>query len=122
MDFSYEINDADDIQIILFKGKLMANHLAEDLLSEIDGLVRNNHNQFILDLSELEYMNSSGLNTFIHILTKARNAGGEAIIAHLSDTVSKLLVTTKLTTVFKISKNTETALQEMKSLADEIND
>jgi anti-sigma B factor antagonist len=57
----------------------------------------------ILDLSELQYMNSTGLNILINVLTRTRNAGGDALIAGMSNSVRQLFIVTKLDTVFIIT-------------------
>jgi anti-anti-sigma factor len=48
-------------------------------------------------------MNSSGLNTLIQLLTKARVAGGEAVLFNLNKKINELILITKLHTLFKIA-------------------
>ena len=55
-----------------------------------------------LDLKELEYLNSSGLNVLIQILTQARNHGAEVYLQHIPQEIDKLLLITKLKSIFKI--------------------
>jgi anti-anti-sigma factor len=47
-------------------------------------------------------MNSTGLNVLLMILTKARKAGGEAVLCNVSSNISSLLSVTKLNSVFSI--------------------
>ena len=55
-------------------------------------------------------MNSTGLNLLINVLTKTRNAGGDTIIAAAPERVEKLIVITKLNTVFSVAKDMEEAV------------
>jgi anti-sigma B factor antagonist len=48
-------------------------------------------------------MNSTGLNILINVLTRTRNAGGDALIAGMSNSVRQLFIVTKLDTVFIIT-------------------
>lgn len=119
MDFTYEINDSSGVQVITFQGKLMDKELVEKLLNEVENEISSGHSTFLLDLAELEYMNSTGLNTLINILTKARNAGGEAVIANISESINELLITTKLTSVFNVAEDAEQALTDLQARASE---
>ena len=42
------------------------------------------------------------MNCFIQLLTKARNMGGDAVIVNVPDKIKKLLLISKLNTVFTI--------------------
>lgn len=56
----------------------------------------------IVDISDLRYINSSGIGVLITILTKFRNKGGEVYLMRPSESVQKLLVITKLNAIFQI--------------------
>ena len=65
----------------------------------------------IIDISQLRYINSSGIGVLITILTKFRNKGGEVYLMNPSDSVKKLLAITKLSSIFQvISKEEEVML------------
>lgn len=56
----------------------------------------------IIDISELRFINSSGIGLLITILTKFRNKGGEVYLMKPSENVQKLLAITKLNAIFQI--------------------
>lgn len=66
---------------------------------------------FVLDLSELKHINSSGLGVFITLLTKARKKDGELLLVNPSEGIRKLLMMTKLTAIFGIHETVEAALE-----------
>ena len=113
MNFSYIIEEKHNFKIISLTGNLIEKNQAQPLLVEIDNLVTQGQNKFIVNLVELKYMNSTGLNVFLSILTKARNAGGEAVITNLSPKIKELLVITKLNAVFTITDDVESAIQKL---------
>ncbi len=63
----------------------------------------------VLNLREVNYIDSGGLGTLVSIFTTARNAGGAIKLASLSQRVGDLLQLTKLVTIFEIFDNEEAA-------------
>jgi len=67
----------------------------------------------LIDLAEMQYMNSTGLSILINILTQTRSKGGEVVVANVPEKINKLLVITKLNSVFNIKENIELAKTEL---------
>jgi len=63
----------------------------------------------VLNLQEVNYIDSGGLGTLVSIFTTARNSGGTIKLASLSQRVGDLLQLTKLVTIFEIFDDEETA-------------
>lgn len=114
MTFDYKIEKKSGINVFLLKGELIDKALASGMLVEIDNLIENKENKLILNLSELKYINSSGLNILINILTKSRKSGGEVVITNVSKKVNELLLMTKLNTVFIVTDSVEDAVAKLK--------
>lgn len=57
---------------------------------------------FIIDLANLEAINSVGLNILLGILTKSRNADGDTVLRNIPQRLSKMLVITKLNAIFTV--------------------
>ena len=68
----------------------------------------------VLDLSQLQYMNSTGLNIPINLLTRTRNAGGRGD-RRVSQSVRQLFLVTKLDSVFTITDNVDEALARVRA-------
>lgn len=66
--------------------------------------------EFVIDLGQMDFMNSTGLTFLISILTRARNAGGDVAIINLSDNIKKILLITRLNSAFSIYESLENAL------------
>ncbi len=109
MIFEYTIKEEDKLQLIFLSGELIDKNQATDLIKQVDEILELGSNKLIIDLSDLKYMNSSGLNVLIQLLTKARTRGGESIICNVSKKVNDLLVITKLNTLFKVASSTDEA-------------
>ena len=114
MIFSYKSNKQDGVSSYLFYGELIDRGQATALLDEIDADILKNENKILLDLADLKYLNSSGLNVIINILTKARKSGGDVAICNVNKKITELLVITKLNSVFNVCENAEKGIEILK--------
>jgi anti-sigma B factor antagonist len=115
MSFEFGMDEEAGYTVFSLEGSLMEKHQADDLLDEIDDLLLKGINRFILDMSELNYLNSSGLNVLLNILTRARKAGGEVVISGVNERLKKLIVITKLDAVFQFSESLQQAAERLKA-------
>ncbi len=76
-----------------------------NILGRVERLIEDGAKEFIVDLSDIDFINSTGLSFLVSVLTKTRNIGGETSLLHVSEQVSKLLVITKLQSFFNIYEN-----------------
>jgi anti-sigma B factor antagonist len=68
----------------------------------------------VLNLGEVNYIDSGGLGTLVSLYTTARNAGGALKLARLTDRVGDLLQVTKLVSIFEVFDNEKSAAQSFK--------
>lgn len=116
MFFTYTSKKEGNIHILTLKGDLIDKNQADKLIEEVNETILNNHIRFVVDLGNLKYLNSSGLTILIQILTKARKAGGEAVIANVGKRIKELLVITKLNTVFTVADTVEQGIAKLNKL------
>ena len=102
MEFTYKIEEKKDYCLLHFSGNLIEKNQAIEMFERFDELMNKEVSKFIIDMSGFKYMNSTGLNTLLTILTKARKAGGETIICCVPDNIKSLLVVTKLNNIFTV--------------------
>jgi anti-sigma B factor antagonist len=77
-------------------------HEAPAVAAKIAETVEKRPPQVVIDLSGVEYMDSSGLGVLIEALRKIQGYGGQLALRHPQPAVLKVLEITKLTHVFKI--------------------
>jgi anti-sigma B factor antagonist len=111
MVLDYKITEENSIQVLVLSGELIDKNQTNDLVKDVDQLLLDGKNKLIIDLSDLKYMNSSGLNVLIQLLTKTRTNGGESVIFNVSKKVNDLLVITKLNTLFKVADSKDAAIK-----------
>jgi anti-sigma B factor antagonist len=88
-------------------GKLMTEENEGEMFKLICDNISESRSIVILNLLNLEYINSSGVNNILKILTKSRNLGGDSILCNLNSVIEKLLITTKLNTIFRVQNQIE---------------
>jgi anti-sigma B factor antagonist len=108
MTFNHEKKE--NILIIRLKGDLIGEDNGLGILEIVNSSILEKVSKCIIDISDLRYINSSGIGVLITILTKFRNKGGEVYLLKPSESVQKLLVITKLNAIFQIIQTEEEAL------------
>ncbi len=113
MTFNYKTED--DILKINLSGDLIGEDNGIDIIEVINDQIQEGRMLCLIDISELRYINSSGIGVLITILTKFRNKGGELCLLNPSESVKKLLIITKLNAIFTIESDEEKAVSILKS-------
>ena len=109
MIFEHELKGT--MLILRLSGDLIGEDNGANILEKVTSAIQDNVRTCIIDISNLRYINSSGIGVLITILTKFRNKGGEVYLMKPSETVQKLLVITKLNAIFQIIQNEEEVLK-----------
>src|SRR4051812_48546064 len=108
MNFAQEIKS--NTLILRISGDLIGEDNSVRLIDAVSDALSHKVAACIIDISDLRYINSSGIGVLITVLTKFRNKGGEVYLMKPSDNVKKLLVITKLNAIFQIVQTEEEAL------------
>lgn len=108
MKFSSEVKN--ETLVIRLDGDLIGENDGTGVLAIATDAIQKKVVKCVIDISNLRYINSSGIGVLITILTKFRNKGGEVYLLKPSESVQKLLVITKLNAIFQIAKTEDEAL------------
>jgi anti-sigma B factor antagonist len=85
------------------------------LRSLVTDLLSKGNNEILLNLAEVNYIDSSGLGHLVSALTTARKQDGELKLLTLTNKVHDLMQITKLYTVFDIRVDEAEAVKAVKS-------
>lgn len=102
-----------DKLLVSLNGRILDQSTSQEMAKEVVGHLTADRNKLIMDLSLIDYINSNGLNSLISILTKTRTMGGEMVIFGINEKVNKLLVITKLSSVFTLAQDLEDAQSKL---------
>ena len=112
MKHTYQINDS--ILELTFSGDLIGENNGPVIIELVNGIINKEITLCAVDISNVRYINSSGIGVLITILTKFRNKGGEVVLINPSEQVKKLLIITKLNAIFNIVDNKDDAIKNLK--------
>ncbi len=112
--FLFKSHDIQILEVIL-GGRIMDRETATEMVTSIVERLDEEHNKVVLDLSSVDYINSNGLNNLISILTKTRTRGGDVVLCNINEKIEKLLLITKLNTVFTTAESVEEAVALLNS-------
>jgi anti-sigma B factor antagonist len=88
------------IAILEPKGKIMGGPDATLLHDQLHDFIKQGKLKVVIDLAEVDWMNSTGLGILISGLTTLRNNNGVLKLANVTEKIQSLLTITKLITVF----------------------
>ncbi len=113
--FGLTVSQHDRCKIFHMTGRLMDQKEADHMMEVLEHELGDHRDlSVLLDMSQLQYMNSTGLNILISVLTRTRKAGGDVLISGMSAGVRQLFLVTKLDTVFTIKDSVDDALASLK--------
>lgn len=113
--FEFDLKKQTPYLWVSLNGKLVSNDDANKMMEIISQELNTNNHSLIIDLNKLNYINSSGFNIFLKLLSLSRNLGGDTILCNINNNINQLLITTKLNTIFKIENN----INDIKDLTNE---
>ncbi len=93
--------EREGITILELKGRITVGPEAAALREKVTELSHGPHN-VVLDLGEVDYIDSTGLGVLVICATALRKTGGNMKLVRLNRRNVELLVMTKLATVFEI--------------------
>jgi anti-sigma B factor antagonist len=105
MNFAQEIRS--NALILRISGDLIGEDKDTRLVEAVNEAVSHQVLTCVIDISQLRYINSSGIGVLITLLTKFRNKGGEVYLMNPSESVRKLLAITKLNAIFQVIRKEE---------------
>ena len=106
------------ILFVRLSGDLIGSPDTDQLLQSVDMHLGEEINQCAVDLSEIRYINSTGIGVLVSLLTKFRSRGGEMVLINPADHPKKMLAITKLNNIFTVSPDEAAARQQLTPAAN----
>jgi anti-sigma B factor antagonist len=94
--------EREGIHLLDLKGRLTVGEEVAQLREKLKALGAAGHDRIILNLAQIDYIDSTGLGTLVICFTSMQKAGGSLKLLNLSRRNIELLILTKLTTVFEL--------------------
>jgi anti-sigma B factor antagonist len=100
----------DGVTILDLSGRITLGEGSVQLRDAIRDLLAKGQKQILLNLADVNYIDSSGIGELVSAYTTVRNQGGELKLLNLTKKVHDLLQITKLYTVFDIKDDEASAI------------
>ncbi len=107
---SFSITKNDNYAVILFEGDIMGGNITSRLNESIHELISSDKKNIILNLANVNFMNSLGLGMLIGAFTTVRKVNGNLCIANTTAKIEELLTITKLNTVLQLYPSLDEAI------------
>jgi anti-sigma B factor antagonist len=91
-----------DVTVIDAAGRITLGEGTSTLRDAIKGIVDNGSKKVLLNLGEVNYIDSSGIGELVSAFTTVANQGGQLKLLNLNKRIQDLLQITKLYTVFEV--------------------
>lgn len=106
----------DGILVVDCSGRIVFGEESSLLRETIKKAVTEN-NRIVLNLGEINYIDSGGLGTLVALRITAQNAGGAIKLTNLTKRVGDVLQITKLLTVFDVYNSEAEAIESFRKAA-----
>lgn len=103
--------DAGQATVVDLSGKITLGEGSALLRKTVRGLLDDKRTKIVLNLADVDYIDSSGIGELVSAFTTSKNRGGELKLLHLTKKVHDLLQLTKLYTVFDVYTDEGSALR-----------
>ncbi len=104
----------DDVVVLDLSGRITIGEGTLMLRDRIQGMLEEGQMRFLLNLSDVDYIDSSGLGELVSSFTTVKNQGGTLKLLSLTRRVRDLMQITKLLTVFDVYEEETEALKSFR--------
>jgi len=101
---------APDILVLELAGRLAVGSESQELLTKVEGLIAGGRKKIVLEITDLKYMDSTGLGTVVSCFTKTRQAGGQLRVAGANKTILNLFKITRLDKVLLLDETLQASV------------
>jgi anti-sigma B factor antagonist len=105
-----------DVAVLDFSGKITLGEGSSTLRRMVRELITKGHRKILMDLGDVDYIDSSGIGEMVAAFTTVRSAQGELKIVHLTKRVHDILQITRLYTVFDVQPDEAGALRSFRDV------
>ncbi len=104
----------DDVVILDLSGRITLGEGSVVIRDTLQKLLHAGDRKFLMNLADVDYIDSSGLGELVTAFTTVRAEGGQVKLLKLTHRIRDLLQITKLLTVFDAFENETEAIKSMR--------
>ena len=105
-----EMRTVGDVRILDCSGKITLGEGTMAVRNTVRDILKDNGKKIILNLANVNYIDSSGIGELVSTYTTVTNNGGQLKLLSLTKKIHELLQITKLLTVFQVFDSESAAI------------
>jgi anti-sigma B factor antagonist len=105
-----EVRTIGEAKILDFSGQITLGEGTKELRDTVHGILEQGIKKIILNLAEVNYIDSSGVGELVGTYASVTNRGGQLKLVCLTKRIREILTLTKLLTVFQSYENEKEAI------------
>jgi len=113
MSMMTSIRQMGDVTIVDISGRIVLGEESAALRNLVNELLDKGNKKILLNLGDVDYLDTSGLGSLISALTRVRKQNGELKLFNLNEKVLDVMQITKLYTVFDIKDDEAAAVKSL---------
>jgi len=111
MEIKKELKDG--VAVIYLSGNLLGENANGPVLDFLKEQIEAGTKKVLYNLTDLKFINSTGLGMLMTSLARVRNAGGEMYLCNVPESMTKILKMMKLDSTFPIAATEQEAVSSL---------
>ena len=107
--------EVDGAFVVALDGRIVMGAEGRALREKLENLISNGKKKIVLNMSHIEYVDSSGLGTLVSAHLSAKNHGASLKLSNLGRKFLEVLELTRLATVFEVCDTEAAAVASFSS-------
>jgi anti-sigma B factor antagonist len=105
----------DGVSLLALSGRIVLGEESNALREKLKSLAASGATKIVLNMAEIDYIDSSGLGTLVAAHLSAKNAGASVRLCNLGNKFYEVMQVTKLLTVFDVYDTEAAAVSSFSS-------
>jgi anti-sigma B factor antagonist len=110
MKMESQVREVNGVTVLDLAGRITLGAGSQQLRDSIHNLMKEGRKKILLNLAEINYIDSSGVGELVGAFATVRREGGELKLMRLTKKVQDLMQMTKLYSVFDVKEDEASAL------------
>ena len=101
MSFTIQEQSVDDVVVLKISGRITLGRNCQQVEWKVEDLLGGEKTKIVLDLSDVDHLDSSGVGIIMMCYGKAKKSGGELRLAGVTGNVERILKAVNLERIFQ---------------------
>ena len=111
MRFEGTCREVSDVAVVDFSGQITLGESSAKLRNMIRDIVERGHRKILLNLGDVDYIDSAGIGELVSAYTSVRSVHGELKLMNLSRRLRDIIQITRLYTIFDVQNDEQAAMR-----------